>query len=513
MEQGYIRLLLSSLVTLLAMQTNTKLVAQELPRLVVCISVDQLRGELLKELSPMMDKEGLHRLITDGLCYPAVDFPIVYNNSSASIASIHTGVLPSIHGIISNKKYTRKKQEWENIYLDKHYNGVYTRNQVSPKALRVSTLGDRLKLASQNSALVYSIAPSMGEAMSSAGSLADGAFWLDDIFGSWATTNFYPQIPTFLSSYNNSEQSINRRLVSGLIRWQPLKNYKDRAISYSPWSKKFSYTYHSKKIDEFKHSAKVNEELTDLAIKFVENAGYEYRKSPSLLSLTYTLYPNNDTEISAEDVDMYLRLDQDIKRLFNSLDKKIGLKDCLVVLSGTGYSNLPSKEGTKVHHQIDTNKAKALVNVYLSALYGTGQWIEEFANGALFLNKKLISEKKVSYSEITLATAKILQEVEGIASAYSSEQLFFNALNKESELLNNSIDRKESADVYFQALNGWSVIPKEDNLDIQAKTKAIQSPVIIYRLGHLYSKEDFIIQDVRDIVKVVCQILRIRPPN
>ncbi len=514
MEQGYIRLLLSSLVTLFAMQPSTKLVAQELPRLVVCISVDQLRGELLKELSPMMDEQGFRRLMSEGLYYPAIEFPLVFNNFPASVATIHTGVLPSTHGITADKRYNRKRGKWENIFLDKLHNGVYTREQVSPKALRVATLGDRLKLASQNSSLVYSIAPSFGEALSSSGVLADGAFWLDDLFGAWATTSFYPSMPAFLSSYNNSNKGVNRRLLTGAIHWTPLRAYKDKAISYTPWSKKFNYTYNSKRIEEFKHSAKVNEEITDLAIKFIENAGYEYRKSPSLLNLSYTLYPNKDEETAAEDVDMYLRLDRDIKRLFNSLEKKVGLKHCLIVVSGTGYTNIPSKHGSKeAYHQLDTNKARALVNMYLSALYGSGQWVQELANGELFLNRELIGQKKVIYANIVQSTAKILLEVEGIASAYSADQLLFNSINKDSEFLSNSIDRKRSADVYFLPLNGWEVLPKTENLDIQPKTKAIQSPLIIYQSGRKFSKEDFIIRDVREIVKVVCQILRIRPPN
>ncbi len=513
MEQGYIRLLLSSLVTLLAMQPNTKLVAQELPRLVVCISVDQLRGELLKELSPMMDEDGFRRLISDGLYYPSIDFPIIYNNSTASTATIHTGVLPSVHGITGDSQYLRNQQKRGNIYLDKHYNGVYTRECVSPKAIRVLTLGDRLKLASQNSSLVYSIAPSMGEAIASAGVLADGAFWLDDIFGSWATTSYYPQMPAYLSSYNNSEGSINRRLISGLIRWQPQKKYQDKAIAYSPWSRKFNYTYNSKNIDQFKHSAKINEELTDIAIKFIENAGYEYRKSPSLLSLSYTLYPNKEIETSAEDVDMYLRLDKDITRLFHSLDKKIGLKDCLVILSGTGYTRMPSTKGTKASRHIDIGKIKALVNMYLSALYGTGDWVQELADGQLFLNQKLISNRKKTPQELASISANLLQEVEGIASAYSAENLIYNATGNEAQLLSNSIDKKHLADVYFLPLPNWRVLPERENPNIQPKTKAIQSPLIIYRAGQKYSKDDFIVQDVRDIVKVACQILRIRPPN
>ncbi len=513
MEQRYIRLLLTSLVTMLTMQSNSRVVAQDLPKLVVCISVDQLRGELLNGLKPMMSEEGFRRLLAGGLYFPSVDFPLVKNNAVASTASIHTGLLPSGHGVIANQCYSRQKKTWTNLFVDKHYNGVYSRSQVSPKAIRVATLGDRLKLASKNSSLVYSIAPSMGVAMVSAGVLADGAFWLDDIFGSWATTNYYPHMPSFLSSYNNSSQSINRRLVLGQISWKPLRAYQKNKTAYSSWAKKFNYSYDSKKIEAYKHSAKINEELTDLAIKFVKNAGYQNRKSPSLLSLSYTLYPNTEEETSAEDLDMYLRLDQDLKRLFASLNKEVGLEDCLLVLSGTGYVRQPSFQKTKAYRYIDTDQAKALVNMYLSAVYGVGQWVEEFANGELFLNKKLIAKSQKPYSEITRATARILQEVEGVSSAYSCDDLLYNATSQEAKRLKNSIDPKHLADVYCLPLANWHMLPMRENPNVQPQTTGIQSPLIIYRAGHKFVKEDFVVQDVRDIVKVVCQILRIRPPN
>ncbi len=509
MEQRYIRLLLSSLVTLLAIQSNTQVEAQELPRLVVCISVDQLRGELLKELSPMMGKDGFQELLAGGLYYPSLSFPIANPNASSSTASIHTGTFPTIHGIIGAKKYDPKKDTWVNTFTDNRYNGVYSRDKVSPKSLRVLTLGDRLKLASKNSGLVYSIAPSMGQALVSAGQLADGAYWIDDVFASWASSSYYSPIPVFLSSYENSVESISRRLKRGNVYWKPSQKYQDKSIKYSSWDRTFTHSYTSKNIDEFKQSAKVNEEITDLAIKFVENAGYEYRKSPSLLSISYTLKPQKEEELSAEDIDMYLRLNQDLKRLFLSLDKKISLKDCLIILSGTGYVDLSSNFGTRAYRRVDCKKVKAILNMYLSALYGTGQWVQEFANGQLFLNKQLIEAKKQAKEVICKSTIDILQDIEGIASAYSPQQV----LNGQVNLLRNSLDKKNLADVYWEILPSWDVAPRKNNQNVQPKTRAIQSPLIIYRAGHQFSKEDFIVQDVRDIVKVVCQILRIRPPN
>lgn len=512
MEHRGLRLLISSLVALVAIQMQAE--AQQLPRLVVCISVDQLRTDYLRELEPMMGEGGLRRMLRSGRVYEQVDFPFTPINAASATASIFTGTYPQVHGVEASELYQRSLGRSQGVYADDNYLGNYTRDNLSPRALLVGTLGDRLKEASAGAALVYSVAPTPEQAIASAGIWADGAYWLDGRIASWATSNYYPQMLQTIERYNRSDAGPNKRLVSG-ITWKPLQAYARPTISYSDWGRRFQHRYQSKDATRYRESGIVNEEVTTLALQLLEGAGYAERKSPGLLSLNYTAKPQGVEELMAEDVDTYLRLDAELKRLFEALDKRLGLHNCLITLSGTGYTGYTSYKDSKserLKRSVSVARLTALINMYLTAQHGPGEWISHNANGRLYLNHKLVESKRLSLESLQSDIADFLSAAEGIGRTVPAHELASSGDDYVRRLARATVARYR-ADVYWSVLPGWQVEDLASNPQLNPVSTAIPTPFIIMGQGMERSTTPLPRIEVRDIVRIICSYLRIRPPN
>lgn len=512
MEHRGLRLLISSLVALVAIQMQAE--AQQLPRLVVCISVDQLRTDYLRELEPMMDEGGLRRMLRTGRIYDQVDFPLNPINAASATASIFTGTYPQIHGIEASEVYQRSLGRSQGLFVDDNYLGNYTRDNLSPRALLVGTLGDRLKEASGGTALVYSVAPTPEQAISSAGIWADGAYWLDGRIASWATSNYYPQMLQALERYNRSDAGPNKRLVSG-ITWKPLRTYARPSISYSDWGRRFQHRYQAKDAALYRESGIVNEEVTNLALQLIEGAGYAERKSPGLLSLSYTARPQGGEELMAEDVDTYLRLDAELKRLLEALDKRLGLQNCLITLSGTGYTHYTTYRDSKserLKRSVRVGRLTALINMYLTAKHGPGDWISHNANGRLYLNHKLVESKKLSLATLQRDVADFLSAAEGIGRTVPAHELATSSDDYVRRLARSTSVRYQ-ADVYWTVLPGWQIEDLASNPELSPVSTAIPTPFIVMGQGIQPSVAPLPRIEVRDIVRIICSHLRIRPPN
>ncbi|KGN81936.1 alkaline phosphatase family protein [Porphyromonas sp. COT-290 OH860] len=516
MEQRHIRYLLSSLVALVAIQMQAS--AQQLPRMVVCITVDQLRSDYLTELEPMMSQGGFKRMLQEGKVYPSVRFPLTPIDGASATTSIYTSAYPEMHGVEGRSVYLRSKNKVQPTLWDESVHGVYTRERLSPRAIQVNTLADRLKEASAGSALVYSVGINAEEAMAGAGVLADGCFWLDDRVAAWSTSSFYPSMPQYLDRYNKSDDGPNRRLISGTMRWSPLRSYADQAVGYSSWHKNFTKYYQGHEAAAYKRSALANEEVTTLALQLIRQGGYEYRKAPSLLSVSYSAAPHGSGELEVEDADTYLRLDRNLEQIFQALEEKIGLKNCLISLSGTGYTSyeVPKPQiGAKLARQLSIKRATALLNMYISALHGAGSWIEQVQDGRLYLNGKLAEAKKIALRNLQEEVALFLRQVEGIGSATSAHEILTsNALNRQQRALRRSIHHKHLADVYWSLTPGWYLEEIAEHPSLQrATTTAIASPFVLMGAGVDPKRFDFPVQEATDIVRAISWVLRIRPPN
>ena len=99
MEHRRFTALLTLLVAMMAIQKEAE--AQQLPRLVVCITVNELRGDYLDELSPLMGNDGLKRILNTASLKSNVSFPLYQLMKEVlQLLSSPVLILPNLVGAI-----------------------------------------------------------------------------------------------------------------------------------------------------------------------------------------------------------------------------------------------------------------------------------------------------------------------------------------------------------------------------------------------------------------------------
>ena len=87
-------------------QNARQMPAAEKPRLVVFISIDQMRGDYVDRFRHQWTK-GLHRLVTEGAWFRQTDYPYYNTVTCAGHASMSTGTVPAVHGMVLNQWWER----------------------------------------------------------------------------------------------------------------------------------------------------------------------------------------------------------------------------------------------------------------------------------------------------------------------------------------------------------------------------------------------------------------------
>ncbi len=517
-----VRKILSSLIAILAV-TNME-AQQQVPKLVVCITVDQLRGDYIEYFYNTFGERGFKRLLNEGKVYQNIRFDFSNIDEASAFATLFTGSNPCFNGISSNKKYDFDNEKEVSILWDPAYLGNFTRENYSPKALFSSTIGDELKIASKGRSDVYSIAPNVEAAILSAGHAANGAFWIDNLNGKWATTTYYKSIPWYVDKYNGSIESWPTRLEN--LVWTPsLPMEKLNAFPYTLDEIPFKYTFKEKELDcylRLKTTPFVNKEVNRMAMQFLEYAGFGTRTTPDMLSVTYyagNYRGNMNKEYTHEIQDTYSQLDKDIEQLLDAIDKKVGLSKTLVVFTGSGYY----KSEEEYSQELDTHvmggefhpkRCVALLNMYLMVLYGQEtNWVKGYYDNQIFLNRKAIEDAKLDLPTIQNKAAAFLKEFAGVQHVTTDNSLLFGDWNEGTAEFRQGTHHLKRGDLIIELQPSWKINKDDPNEKVKViRNNAVQTPLIFLGNG---IKPERIYREIKatEIAPSVTYILRIRPPN
>ena len=98
----------------------------EIPKLVVGITIDQLRGDYLEMFRHTFGSKGFNRLLNSGLVYSNVHYDFPNLDKASTITTIYTGANPSYHGITAEKKYLLDSNQEVSSHFDNNFLGNFT---------------------------------------------------------------------------------------------------------------------------------------------------------------------------------------------------------------------------------------------------------------------------------------------------------------------------------------------------------------------------------------------------
>ena len=230
------KLLLSILVT-----TAFTVAAQERPKLVVGIVVDQMRQEYLYRFEKKYGEGGFKRLVNNGFMLTNAHYNYVPTYTGPGHASVYSGATPSVHGIIGNDWWDKNFKRTVNCVEDDRYRPVGNpegNGDVSPWRMLSSTITDELKIFTQKKSKVIGISIKDRGAVLPAGHLADGAYWYDGKSGKFISSTYYmAALPGWAENFNGL------KLADGYLNqtWNtkfPINQYTESSADESLYERK-----------------------------------------------------------------------------------------------------------------------------------------------------------------------------------------------------------------------------------------------------------------------------------
>lgn len=511
---------------------------QPAPKLIVHIVVDQMRQDYLYRFWDLYGNEGFKKMVGEGYNFANCHYNYFPTYTAAGHACVSTGATPSIHGIVGNDWYENLTGEKMYCVADKTVQSVGTESgagMMSPANLKSSTVGDELRLATQNRSRVFGIALKDRGAILAAGHLANAAYWMDQEEGNFITSTYYMDVlPGWVKDFNK------RKLVDKYLNqtWNPsisiktLEKYTD--VDNSPFENLFkgkktpTFPYNLKELQK-ENGKKIiantpygNTVTFDFAEALVKNEklGRSGSGVPDMLYLSLSTpdYVGHFFGIrSMELADVYLRLDKELASFIKLLENQIGRDEFVIVLTAdhAGADNPLYLASKKMKTNFfKNNVVRVELREYLESTLGVDV-IEGYNNLQIYLDKKLMADKNIDMHKVNLLIKEYLIQQAGVKNVYSADVIAAGSLNDEVvQMYKRGHSPDRCGDVYILLQPGWVDMSWSEQGTTHGSpyTYDTHVPLLFYgkniKKGHSYDKVN-----VTQIAPSISAMLGIIPPS
>ncbi len=419
--------------------------AQERPKLVVGIVVDQMKMEYLYRFQNEFSENGFKRLMNNGYTFHNMHYNYMPTSTSPGHASIYTGTTPAVHGIMGNDWFNRTLQKKMYCTDDKGVSllgdGKKEEGEMSPKNLLSSTITDELKLATNFKGKVIGVSLKDRGSILPAGHFADWAFWYSDT-GSFISSTFYgAKLPDWVTQFNDEKHYLPY-LNKGWNLLKPINTYDESLPDENPYESElfgakpiFPYDlnkmFEKNGADIFRSIPFGNDFLEEFAEKAIEKEALGKDDVTDFLALSFsaTDFIGHDFGTrSMELQDTYLRLDLNIADFLTYLDKTIGKENYLVFLTADHAAAETPKFLKKNKYNVDNIETKAIRSAlkdFSITTFGENL-VLDYTKFNLHFNKEIIKTKAFDLKVVKQAFKDFLMTQEQVRRVYTEEEILAN---------------------------------------------------------------------------------------
>jgi predicted AlkP superfamily pyrophosphatase or phosphodiesterase len=421
------------------------------PKLILAIVIDQFRYDYLTRYRSEF-KAGFDRLLTKGAVFANANYIHFPTVTAVGHSTFLSGATPAISGIVGNDWFDRDEKKRVTSVSDsttKMLGG--TGEGCSPRRMLVSTVGDELKMSNNGKSRVIGISLKDRAAILPAGHMANGAYWFDLKAQSFVSSTYYfADLPGWVKDFNSSRFADKYRGAKWLSHTLPTdlaKLYGDSTespIEESPFG---------------------NEIVLQLSLRALAAEQLGTRGVTDVLAVSFS---SNDKvghgfgTYSAEEHEVTIQTDEMLERLFQAIDKQVGLDNVLVVLTGD-HGVSPSAEEVKAQRmpggRMPGNTVRDAVQAALVAKYGEGAYIAGSWDLSLFLNDETIAKKNLDIAEVRRVAAEAAIKVPHILRVYTRDQIAAGSVAADpiGRRMMNSFNQRRSPDIQFTPEPFWTI--------------------------------------------------------
>ncbi len=499
------------------------------PRLIVGITVDQMRYDYLLRYWNDFGSKGFQRLVDEGFLCHNLHYNYMPTYTGPGHASIFTGTTPAFHGIIENDWYNRMNDTIIYCSSDNSVKGVGTASkagQMSPHYLTASTLGDMLRMRTNKRGKVIGISMKDRGAILPAGRTADAAYWFvgaDE--GVWASSSWYMnELPAWVVQFNQSKKADTYLSQTwNLYRDAAVydESIEDNNAHETPFkgSTKPTFPYDLSALraangnyEMIKATPFGNSLTLDFAREVIEQEklGADAITDMLCMSFSSTDYIGHQFGIHAmETQDCYLRLDSELGTFLEYLDKKVGKGNYTLFLTAD-HGGAPTPSYTAKEQAMGgywkSDRLELFLEDTLAKRYGQGDWILNESNQNVFLNHSLIQNKKLSLKEIQYEVAQMCLSFSEVLNAYTASDL---NQSRGGDGLKNMIqqgfDARRSGDVVYVLDPGFIEYGMSGTTHGSPFTYDTHVPAIFFGYGVQHG-ETYVRQAITDIAPTVSML-------
>ena len=465
------------------------------PRLVLQVTVDQLRGDLPTRFYDRLGEGGFRYLWESGVVYRNAHHPHANTETIVGHATLATGAYPSVHGMVGNLWYDRETGRTTYNVEDPEYRLLTAGADVddeaeidptqraartegrSPRAILSSTFSDELRAANGGRSKAVGVSVKDRGAISMAGH-AGTAYWFSKAGAEFVSSNYYmDRYPAWVNAWNGRGHPQHYAETA----WELLYDRDTYLFGDSddrPWEmdvggfgRIFPHAYGSADSPYYTTLLTVSpagdELVLDFALSALEAEGLGEDSVTDYLSVSFssTDYVGHlfgPSSLEAED--NILRLDRTLARLFDAVDERVGLENTLVVLSADhGGPDTPGylkSLGIPAGYVDPDSWARDEAVERIRKQFGIdGQLIASYDHPYLYFDNAVTTDPDIDMDALEAAVAAELARFPGVSLAVSSSALRRGSV-PDTEIYRavlNNFHPKRSGDVFIVFESNWFI--------------------------------------------------------
>ena len=528
--------------------------AADKPRLILQITVDQLRGDLPTRYYDRLGEGGFRYLWESGIVYRDAHHAHANTETIVGHATLATGAHPATHGMIGNLWFDREtgfitynvedpgfRLLTEGASVDASTEIDPTQRAArsdgrSPAAMLVTTFGDELRSNTGGEAKVIGISVKDRGAISMAGH-SGTAYWFSKASGEFVTSTYYrDRYPDWVTAFNAAKPA--QRFAN--TAWELLHGKGSYLFGESddrPWEadvggfgRVFPHAYGDGKSPYFTTWLTLSPAGDRIVLDFAKQALVEEQLGAdettdylavSFSSTDYVGHVFGPSSLEAED--NILRLDRTLADLLAFVDAEVGLDNVLVVFSADhggpdapGYlQNLGIPAGYVDPDRWDKSAALERIKRRFRI---EGELIETYAHPYLYFSAEVKNNQRIDQVALEAAVVEELSRFEGVSVAVSSTALRRGNV-PDTDLYRavlNNFNPKRSGEVFIVFEPNW-FINDFDGLTVASThgspwTYDTYVPVVFAGAGLTPAVVDRRVHTV-DVAATLAAFLGIKPPS
>jgi predicted AlkP superfamily pyrophosphatase or phosphodiesterase len=420
-------------------------------RLVLQITVDGLRGDLLDRYREGLSPDGFRSLLERGTVFTNAHHEHANTETIVGHTTLATGAHPSGHGMTGNVWYDREAGELAYNIEDPESPILPTRDNAregaqvdpaqkrsrtkgrSPRAILAATLGDTLAAFTAGQARVFGVGGKDRSAVSMAGHVGR-AYWFSTDTGDFVTARYYHDTyPDWVVEWNARRQSeahagqswtLLNDQATYLLGAQDDRPYE---VDLKGYGRTFPHPFGPADHPLFATRllvSPVGDRLTaDFAKALVRAEGLGRDAIPDYLSVSFSgvdAVNHFFGPSSLENEDVVLQLDRTLADFLRFVDGEVGLDHTLVVLSADhGMADMPEymTELGFAAGRLSPDGIVSIANAAGRDRFGIDEVVRFFFRPWLYLDEEGIAAAGSDLQEVERAVARALASAEGVALA------------------------------------------------------------------------------------------------